>query len=194
MKMKKIAIIGPSGSGKSTLARDLGSILHIKVYHLDPYFWKPGWVERPRQERIKILHGLVRGVQWIIEGTYFTTSDMRLKEADTIIFLDMSRWLCFKRVIQRYMSYRKHRQPRPDLPDACPEKLGVHYCVKILLFWFIGRRTIVPKLKEIDPEKIIALHSPEEVKNFLNGLKQPARETEHSPLSAHIAREKVLVS
>jgi energy-coupling factor transporter ATP-binding protein EcfA2 len=194
MKMNRIAIIGSSGAGKSTLARDLGSILHIKVIHLDPYFWKPDWEERPKEERVSILHDLVQGAQWIIEGTYFTTSDMRLKEADTIIFLDMSRWLCVQRVIRRYVSYHNHKQPRLDLPDGCPDKLGFLYCVKILLFWFFGRRTIKWKLREIEPKKIIRLHSPEEVADFLDGLRQLVCETEHSPQAARKTPEKMLVS
>lgn len=33
--MKKIMLIGSGGSGKSTLAKQLGSTLHIPVYHLD---------------------------------------------------------------------------------------------------------------------------------------------------------------
>jgi energy-coupling factor transporter ATP-binding protein EcfA2 len=194
MKMNRIAIIGSSGAGKSTLARDLGSILHIQVIHLDPYFWKPDWEERPKEERVSILHDLVRGAQWIIEGTYFTTSDMRLKEADTIIFLDMPLRLCFQRVIQRYMSYRKYRQPRPDLPDGCPDKLGTLYCLKILLFWFRGRITINRKLREAKNAIIIRLHSPEEVADFLDGLRQLVCETEHSPQAARKTPEKMLVS
>ena len=170
--MKRIAIIGSSGAGKSILARDLGSILDIKVIHLDPYFWKPGWEERPKEERVKILQGLVEERQWIIEGTYFATSDMRLKEADTIIFMDMPSWLCFQRVIKRYMSYRKHKLPRPDLPEGSPDKLGLLYCLKILFFRFLGRRTIVRKLKEIRNARIITLHSPDEIENFLDELKQ----------------------
>jgi adenylate kinase family enzyme len=194
MKMNRIAIIGSSGAGKSTLARTLGFILHITVYHLDPYFWKPGWEERPKEERVSILYGLVQEAQWIIEGTYFTTSGMRLKEADTIIFLDFPRLLCIWRVIKRYYTYRKYKQSRPDLPVGCPDKLGTLYCLKILLFWFTGRRTIKRKLREIDLAKIITLHSPEEVENFLKQLKPPAREAEPSPSSVCDARERVLVS
>ncbi len=39
----KIAIVGNPGSGKSTLAVKLQKILGISLYHLDQYFWKPGW-------------------------------------------------------------------------------------------------------------------------------------------------------
>ena len=46
--MEKIVIIGSPGAGKSTFARKLGSILKIKVVHLDRVFWQPGWKEKPK--------------------------------------------------------------------------------------------------------------------------------------------------
>ena len=48
--MRRIAIIGAGGAGKSTLARQLGEVLGIEVIHLDALFWKPGWVDTPRDE------------------------------------------------------------------------------------------------------------------------------------------------
>lgn len=84
--MDKIVIIGSPGAGKSTLARDLGSIIHINVVHLDRIFWEPGWKEKPRNTRIDILEEIVRKEQWIIEGTYLGSSEFRLNAADTIIF------------------------------------------------------------------------------------------------------------
>lgn len=193
-KTRRIAIIGSSGAGKSTLAQVLSSILLIKVIHLDRYFWKPDWVERSKEERIEILRELVKEAKWIIEGTYFSTSDIRLQEADTLIFLDLPRRLCVKRVIQRYMKYRKNRQPRSDLPDGCPDRLGSLYCLKIVLFWFVGRRTIMRKLKEVKNKNIIILRSPGEVKAFLEGLKQASREAELLASHAWREQEKVLIS
>ncbi|MNP06465.1 topology modulation protein [compost metagenome] len=49
----KIMTIGSSGSGKSTFSRKLGEELSIPVYHLDAYYWQPGWVETPREEWIE---------------------------------------------------------------------------------------------------------------------------------------------
>ncbi len=48
----KIMVIGSSGSGKSTFSRKLGEILSLPVYHLDLYYWKPGWIETPRDGMI----------------------------------------------------------------------------------------------------------------------------------------------
>ena len=85
--MKKIVIIGSSGAGKSTLARELGSILKIKVFHLDRFFWQRCWKRETSDTRIDILQDFVREKQWIIEGSYLSSSELHLHEADTIIFV-----------------------------------------------------------------------------------------------------------
>lgn len=51
----KIALIGSPGSGKSTLAVTLHTITGIPRYHLDQYFWKPGWQRPDREEFKKII-------------------------------------------------------------------------------------------------------------------------------------------
>jgi len=56
----KIMIIGSGGAGKSTFARQLGSLSGLPVYHLDRYFWKPGWVATPREEWAEFQKELVQ--------------------------------------------------------------------------------------------------------------------------------------
>ena len=51
----KIAIIGSPGSGKSTLAFQLHKKLHLPLFHLDQYFWQPGW-QRPDREEFAKKH------------------------------------------------------------------------------------------------------------------------------------------
>ena len=48
--MRRVAIMGPGGAGKSTLARTVGERTGLPVFHLDRYFWHPGWVETPLEE------------------------------------------------------------------------------------------------------------------------------------------------
>lgn len=47
---KKITILGCPESGKSTLAIILSKRFNIPVFHLDLYFWKPGWIMKEKQE------------------------------------------------------------------------------------------------------------------------------------------------
>src|SRR6266446_1846893 len=143
--MDKIAIIGSPGAGKSTFARQLGESFNIEIIHLDRYFWQSDWREKPRDARIEILKDFVRKEQWIIEGTYLGASEPRLNAADTIIFLDIPPWLCLHRIIQRHNTYRG--QSRPDLPEGCTDKLTLHRMLKVLVFPFQDRRTLLQMLR-----------------------------------------------
>jgi adenylate kinase family enzyme len=163
--MKKIVIIGLSGAGKSTLARKLDSKLKIKVFHLDRLFWKCGWIGETRDTRIDILQVLVREKQWIIEGTYLSSSEIHLDAADTIIFLDISPFLCLQRLIKRHLEY--YRRSRRDIPEGCTDKLTLLRIMKVLTFPLHGRRTIMQKLRHYNSKQIIWLHSTKEVEDFL---------------------------
>ncbi len=163
--MNKIAIIGSPGAGKSTFAKILYSMLKMKVYHLDRLFWKHGWERKDRDTRIDILQALVREKQWIIDGTYLNSSELRLNAADTIIFLDIPPWLCLYRIRQRHNKYKG--QPRPDLPDGCSDNLNWICVLKVLVFPFRGRRTLKQMLRSYKSKRIIRLRSGKEVKDFL---------------------------
>lgn len=174
--MERIVIIGPSGAGKSTLAERLGSLLHIKVIRLDRIFWERGWKEKPRDERIDVLQRLVAEKQWIIEGSYLNSSEPRLEAADTIIFLDMSPFVCLPRLIMRHLKDRK--RSRRDLPMECTDKLSMDLLLKVLTFPLIEKRKLEEKLCQLCAPKVIQLHSAKEVKQFLAQL-EPERWVAH---------------
>jgi len=119
--MKKILIIGSGGAGKSTIASKLGERLNIPVTHLDKYYWKPGWVESPSDEWREKVQSLVKYDQWIMDGNYKGTFDIRFKEADTIVILDFPPIICIFRSLKRRFQY--WNQTRPDMVNHCPEKL-----------------------------------------------------------------------
>ena len=50
LEMRKIMVIGSGGAGKSTVATEIGRLLSLPVFHLDAFFWNPGWTETPREE------------------------------------------------------------------------------------------------------------------------------------------------
>jgi len=119
--MEKIILVGSGGSGKSTLAKQLGDKLSLKVYHLDAIFWKPNWVGVPKNEQREIQHELIKNEKWIIDGNYGGTMGIRLKAADTIIFLDVHRTICIYRAFKRMLQYRN--KTRPDMGEGCEERL-----------------------------------------------------------------------
>lgn len=168
--MQKIAVIGCCGSGKSTLASKLGDFLEIPVIHLDACYWHPGWVETPEAEWKETIQTLIRGHTWIIDGNYSGTLDIRLREADAVIFLDFPQILCLWRVFKRWLRYRG--RSRPDIANGCPERLSWDF---IQWIWQFPRQRpqILQYLNQYaEGRQIFILHQPSEVQNFLEDTQQ----------------------
>jgi adenylate kinase family enzyme len=165
--LERIAIIGPPGAGKSTLARLLGKRLGREVIHLDRLFWKPGWVETPKEEWIKLQQALVAEPSWLIEGNYGGTLALRLQAADTVIFLDFPRWLCFWRVIKRRVQYGRGN-PRPDMGEGCPEQVDAAFLRWVWSFPQTERPNIEAQLAVLPPStRVIRISSPKECSSFI---------------------------
>jgi adenylate kinase family enzyme len=101
--MSRVVILGPGASGKSALARQLGEITGLRVTELDKFFWQPGLVEIPRGQWVTLQQKLVGENEWIMDGDLgpYDAVEVRLRLADTIIFLDFSLVRCAWRAIRR---------------------------------------------------------------------------------------------
>lgn len=169
--MKKIAVIGSSGAGKSTLSRQLGEMTDLPVYHLDVLHWKQNWVMMSNDEQVRIQSEVVKKPKWIIDGNYGSALDIRLKEADTIIFLDFKRSLCLYRVMKRAYQYRKKQ--RPDMTKGNREHIDFSFYDWVWRFPKDKRPTIIKKLESLSEEKeVIVLHTPKEVEVFLSKMNE----------------------
>lgn len=164
--IKKVVLIGSGGSGKSTLARQLGEKLKINVYHLDALFWKPNWVGVPKDEQKKVQNDLVRKEEWIIDGNYGGTMEIRLNAADTIIFLDIPRTICVYRAFKRMLQYRN--KTRPDMGEGCEERFDLDFFKWIWDYPKTKRPEILKRLQQLSNDKqVIIFKSPKEVQQFL---------------------------
>jgi adenylate kinase family enzyme len=164
--MKRILVIGSGGAGKSTFARRLGKILQIEIIHLDSLYWRPGWVETPKQEWKKRVEHLIARDSWIMDGNYSGTLELRFAACDTVIFLDMERIICLWRVIKRAMKYRN--KSRPDMAQGCPERVTLEFILWVWNYKKRSRAKIVRVLNEkTQNKKVIWLRSDAEVERFL---------------------------
>jgi adenylate kinase family enzyme len=167
--VRRIAIIGSGGSGKSTLARQIGERLGIGVIHLDALFWRPGWVETPREEWRRLQAELVRRESWVMDGNYGGTLDIRLAAADTIVFLDLPRLVCLSRVVLRALRYAG--RSRPDMAPGCEERLTWQFLRWIWEYPSSRRPGILQQLDEYARGRcIVRLRSARQVRSFLASL------------------------
>jgi adenylate kinase family enzyme len=83
--MRRVLVIGISGAGKSTFSQALATKTGLPLIHLDKEFWRPGWVQTPRQEWRARVSELAARERWIMDGNYDSSLDLRLPRADTVL-------------------------------------------------------------------------------------------------------------
>lgn len=176
--MNRIMVIGISaGVGKSTFARELGEILGMKVHHLDALFWKPNWVEASIEEFSAAQKKIVQQNQWIVEGNYTNTFNIRSEKADTVIYLELPLYICLYRVVKRWLM--NLGKTRPDMGEGCKEKIDWAF-IKFIYSTYYPRRKKMEKrfqsFQEEDHKKIIVkLKSRQEIQSYLDQLKKETK-------------------
>ena len=167
--MQRIAIVGPGGAGKSTLARRMGERLQLPVVHLDSRYWRPGWVETPKEEWDETMRALASAERWILDGNYGRTLEIRFARADTIVFLDFPRWICIPRVIRRGIVYRGRH--RPDMAEGCNEQVTLEFLRWIWRWPRDSRPRVVKAMNGPGAHaRHVVLRTPREVARFLASL------------------------
>ena len=167
--MKRIMVIGCCGAGKSTFAKDLHSKLQLPLIHLDQHYWKPGWIESEPEEWAHKVRQLAQGEQWIIDGNYGGTLDIRLERADTIIYLDASTAKALFRVLKR--TFTNFGKVRPDMPAGCPERFSWEFLHYVFTFNWSKRAKILHLLATQPKSKAIHfLKSNTSIQHFLKNL------------------------
>lgn len=171
MKIKRIAIIGNAGSGKSTLAQKLHTIFKLPVYHLDQYFWKPGWKHPDPAEYKQIHDNLCNKDEWIIDGMNLRVLEHRIKRADMIIFLDIPRSQCFTNIFKRTWHY--YGKQTPSSAPGCDERFNWEFIKFLKWVWDFKKRyptKIEHMLKQYPEKHIYILKSHNEIIGFLTNL------------------------
>jgi len=163
--MKKVLVIGSGGSGKSTFSRRLGDAVGIDVIHLDQLYWRPNWVEPPKEEWEETVATLIKGESWIMDGNYGGTRTMRLNACDTVIFLDIPRTTCVFRVLKRNWQYRG--QTRPEMAVGCSEKFNLEFLLWVWNFPKKKKPEILAEFERFPNKNIVILQSDGEIDEFL---------------------------
>ena len=108
--MKRIIVIGCPGSGKSRFARALHSQTGIPLYHLDMMYWNADKTTVEKSVFRERLSTVLAQDEWIIDGNYGSTMELRMAACDTVIFLDHPTEVCLEGIRAR------RGKPRSDMP------------------------------------------------------------------------------
>jgi adenylate kinase family enzyme len=166
--MKRILVIGSSGAGKSTLAKHLHSITGLKLIHLDRFYHQPNWGKPTDEEWLKIVMELIQEDEWIMDGNYGGTMEVRMERSDTVIWLDLPRTVCTWRILKRTFLYRNMN--RSDMAEGCNERFDWGFTRYVWNFPRDTKPKIEARIKKYPDKKIFHLKSQRQVENFFAGI------------------------
>lgn len=167
--MERVMIIGCGGAGKSTLARKLGEKTGIPVVHLDQIWWGPGnWQHMEREAFDAVLMEEMEKPKWIMDGNYNRTVELRLDQCDTVIYLDMNRFVCLKNWVGRVI--KNWGRTRPDMAQGCNEWFDPEMAGWIWNFNRKNRQRYYQLLSNLEGKSVHILKNRREVDAFLKSL------------------------
>ena len=166
--MKKVIIIGCPGSGKTTLAKALSEKTRLPLIHLDQIQWTGDWKCIRGEDFDRILLEKMQMPAWIIDGNYNRTIPMRLKECDTVIYLNYPTPVSFMGALKRVIS--NYGKVRDDMGGNCRERFDPTFFWFILTFNLKNRRRYCKLLNDTCGKDIIILRSRKEADEFLQKI------------------------
>ena len=158
--MSKIIVIGSPGAGKSVFSQKLSNITGLPLYHLDMLYHKSDGTHISKEEFENKLREIFKNDNWIIDGNYQRTLEMRLKECDTVFLLDFPTEVCLQGAESRIGKKRK------DLPWI-EEKLDENFKQIIINFANEKLPQIYELLNKYKNRNIIIFKSREEADNYI---------------------------
>ena len=167
MVTRRVLVVGPCGAGKSTLAFALAERWNLPLFHLDKFYWKPGWIESSEEERAERIGEVVSREAWLLEGNYGSTLHLRLPRATRVIYLDYPIPLCLWRIMKRIRRYGG--RTRPDMAEGCEERFDINFMWYVAGWrWGPGKR--LERQLAGHEEKFLRFSSPRETERWLTAL------------------------
>ena len=160
--MKKIIVIGCPGSGKSTVSRALHNKTGIPLYHLDMMYWNADKTTVEKSVFLERLSTVLEKDEWIIDGNYGSTMELRMAACDTVIFLDYPLDICLDGIKER------RGKSRSDMPWIETEE-DAEFIEFIKNYNEQQKPKVLELFEKYSDKNIVILKSREQADAFLNG-------------------------
>ena len=162
--MKKIIVIGCPGSGKSVFSRALHEITGVPLYHLDMMYWNADKTTVEKSLFLKRLSEVLDKDEWIIDGNYGSTMELRLAACDTVFFLDYPLEVCLDGI------RRRRGKPRSDMPWIETED-DAEFIGFVKDFNEKSRPRVLELLQKYGDKRVVVFTSREEADVFLASVR-----------------------
>ena len=159
--MKKVIVIGCPGSGKSMFSRALHNKTGIPLYHLDMMYWNADKTTVEKSVFLERLYAVLEKDEWIIDGNYGSTMELRMAACDTVIFLDYPLDVCLDGIKER------RGKSRSDIPWIETEE-DAEFIRFIKNYNEQQKPKVQGLLKKHRDKNIIIFKSREQADTFLN--------------------------
>ena len=160
--MKKVIVIGCPGSGKSTFARALHDKTGIPLYHLDMMYWNADKTTVEKRVFLELLSSVLEKDEWIIDGNYGSTMELRMAACDTVVFLDYPLEVCLDGIKER------RGKPRSDMPWIETDE-DADFIEFIKSYNEQQKPKVLELLEKYSDKNIIIFKGREQADTFLNG-------------------------
>ena len=158
-------IIGCPGSGKSTFSRALHKITNIPLFHLDMMYWNSDRTTVEKAVFRKRLSDAIQQNEWIIDGNYGSTIELRLQACDTVIFLDYPLEICLDGIRER------RGKVRSDMPWIENEDEEDAEFIEFIKSYNSQSKPQIMELLKLYPDKnIFIFNNRKEADEFLANL------------------------
>ena len=164
--MKKIIVIGCPGSGKSTFSRSLHKITGIPLFHLDMLFWNKDKTTVEKSVFLDRLLKIVQKDEWIIDGNYSSTMELRIQKCNTVIFLDYPLDVCLNGIKER------KGKPRSDMPWIETDEEDEQFIEFVKNYNSQSRPQVIELLNRYSQKDIYTFSNRTQAEEFLTQIKR----------------------